>query len=327
MFAQAKRSLQETLTQQADQYQRDFSAVTEDLKALQRRLKEAPPEGRDALLAQLTSLHARQQTLAEQINTWRDRARAVARQPGEPALRAFLAELQQAEAPDVQAAAGRVLQVLDTPEAELAKLAAEIAHPRSVTTPATRLLQRARTEYDLRGANPQPRKTAAVEFANRPGLLNDNDTLAELEAALTDADPLVREVATQTVVQIHRLRAMRLAELESAYASVQRLRQIDDPAVIPVFIEILTHPRSGYLMEAAGPREADNARMRRAALGGLVEWHTPAAQQAVRACHYDRNPEVVKLAALALELYPGEWTGPTAETRKAPPRAEDAPVP
>ncbi|MBL8058969.1 MAG: hypothetical protein JNK29_19845 [Anaerolineales bacterium] len=327
MFSQAARRLQDALNQKADQIQREFVAISEDLKAISRRLREVSESERTALLAEQTSLHERQAALAAAINTWRDQARAIQRQPGEAALRTLLSDLQAAEDEAVQAAAGRALLILDAPEAELARLAAEAQPAQVTTTAATRLIQRARTEFDLRGVDPRARRAAAVEFANRASVLRDEAVLAELEAARADQDPLVREVAVQTIIQILRLRAMRLAELEDAYTAVQRLRQIDDPAVVPVFIEVLSQPRQGFVLEEAGPREADNHRMRRAALGGLVEWHTPAAQQAVRACHYDRNPEVVKLAALALELYPGEWTGPTAETRKAPPRAEDAPVP
>jgi hypothetical protein len=324
MFSMAIRRLQDTLNQKADQIQREFVEVSEELKAVPRRLREVEPAAREAVLAEQASLHERQQALAEQINAWRERARAAQRQPSEAALRAYLAELQAVDDETVQAAAGQALFILDAPEAELAKVAAQASQARATATPATRLLQRARTEFDLRGTDPRPRKAAAVEFANRPAVLRDDEVLAELNAARADADPLVREVATQTVIQIHRLRALRLAELESGYASVQQLRQIDDPAVVAVFIEILSHPRMGFLTDENGSHEVDNHRMRRAALGGLVEWHTPAAQQAVRACHYDRNPDIVRLAALALELYPGEWAGPTAETRKAPPRTADA---
>jgi hypothetical protein len=180
-----------------------------------------------------------------------------------------------------------------------------------------RLIERARAEFDLRQADPKPRKAAAVEFVNRPGMIKDDQALAELEAALHDPDFLVQEVVTQTVIQLHRLRALRMAELDVAHASVRCLRQIDDPAVVPVFIEILRTPRTGFLSSEAGPVEADNNRSRRAALGGLVEWHTPEAQQAVRACQFDRDPQIVKLAAVALELFPGEWTGPTPETRRS----------
>jgi hypothetical protein len=110
---------------------------------------------------------------------------------------------------------------------------------------------------------------------------------------------------------------MQLAELDRAHASVKRLRQIDDPAVVPVFIEILGHPRRGFVPGPDGPVEEDNARSRRAALGGLVEWHTPEARRAVQQSQFDRDPQLVKLATVALELFPGEWTGPTPETRRA----------
>jgi hypothetical protein len=152
-------------------------------------------------------------------------------------------------------------------------------------------------------------------------MISNDEALAELEAALAHPDPLVRDVITQAVIQLHRLRALRAAELEKAHASVKRLRKINDPAVIPVFIEILSNPRRGFVEGGTGPEEADNNRSRRVALGGLVEWHTPEAQRAVRQCHFDRDPQIVKLASVALELFPGEWTGPTPETHPQPPAA------
>lgn len=318
MFAQALRQLHDTLNQKADTLQREFIAVSEELKLMPRRIQDALPEERDPLLARLEALHAEQLALAQEVNLWRERARAATRQPGEDALRAYLGELKALDDGLVSAAAGRALFVMDAPEEELTKLVAEastkVVRP---TTPAGRLIERASMEFDLRGVDPRPRKAAAVEFANRPGMLANDEALAELEAALNHADPLVREVVTLTVIQIHRLRALRLAELEAGHASAKRLRQINDPAVVAVFIEILQTPRTGFVAGENGPVEATNQRTRRVALGGLVEWHTAEAQQALRQCQFDRDPEIVKLAEVALEMFPGEWNGPTPETRRA----------
>jgi len=320
MFAKALQRVQETLNQRADEIQHEFITVSEQLKTYPRRIQEADAEGRATLQAEQAALLERQKQLAEEINLWRDRARAVLRQPDNNKLRAFLSELQMAEIEPVRAAAGRALFVMEAPTAELEKMADELAAPIAKSnTPAGRLIERACTEYDLRVVDSKARRAAAVEFANRPGMLADDAALAELEAALQHPDPLARETITQTVIQLHRLRAMRLADLDIGHNSVRRLREINDPAVVPVFIEVLKNPRTGFVNGENGPVEADNARTRRVALGGLVEWHTPEAQQALRQCQFDRDPQIVKLAAVALEMYPGEWRGPTPETHKAPP--------
>jgi hypothetical protein len=171
------------------------------------------------------------------------------------------------------------------------------------------LIERARTEYDLRGKDPAPRHKAAVEFANRPGMAQNDEALAELEAAL-DAyaqDALVKEVVTLTLIQLHRFRATRLGDLDAAYASVQRLTRLNHPAVIPVLIEIVETPRTGFAQGEGGMVEGNNTRSREAALRSLVEWHTPEAQAAVRARQRDRDPQIAQEAARALEQYPGEW--------------------
>ena len=324
MFAQSLRRLQETLNHKAEVYQREFIAISEQLRPYPRRITdEVNPEAREKLITEMNNLQEQQRTLADLVNVWRDRARETLRQSGDEALRAYLAELKGTEDLFVQEAAERVLFVMDAPEEELAKLAAEVA-PRDVapTTPVGRLIERAGKEFDLRGVDPRPRRAAAIEFANRPGMIKDDEALAELEASLNHPDPLTREIIIQTLIQLHRIRAMRLAELDIAHNSVKRLRQIEDPSVVPVFIEILQNPRNGYVAGDDGQSvQTDNDRSRRVALGGLVEWHTPEAQRAVQQCQYDRDPQIVKLAAVALELYPGEWKGPSAETRRVPPEA------
>ncbi len=46
------------------------------------------------------------------------------------------------------------------------------------------------------------------------------------------------------------------------------------------------------------------------ALTRLIEWHTTSARDAVQARKFDRDPRIVRVATRALELFPGEWTGP-----------------
>ncbi|MCS6909190.1 MAG: hypothetical protein NZM11_01270 [Anaerolineales bacterium] len=320
MFAKALQRLQEALNHHADEIQHEFINVSEQLKTYPRRIQEADAEGRLTLQAEQAALQQRQQQLAEDINLWRDRARAVLRQPGDKQLQAFLEELKATEPEPVRAAAERALHIMHAPPAELEKLAEELAAPVTKSnTPAGRLIERACTEYDLRVVDSKARRAAAIEFANRPGMVSDDAALAELEAALQHPDPLARETITQTVIQLHRLRALRVADLDVGHNSVRRLREIKDPAVVSVFIEVLKTPRTGFVLSENDPVEADNSRTRRVALGGLVEWRTPEAQQALRQCQFDRDPQIVKLAAVALEMYPGEWRGPTPETHKAPP--------
>ncbi len=202
------------------------------------------------------------------------------------------------------------LYLMDAPDDELAKLAESQGETR-VLTQAGRLLARARTEYDLRGPDTALRMRAAVEFANRPGMAQDDATLAEFESALEDEDPMVREVATLATVQLHRFRALRSADLDLAHISVQRLAKINHPVVIPALIEIVEKPRSGYAAADSGAEERDNNRSRMVALLRLVEWHTAEAQKALKARQFDRDHHIVMAAARALELFPGVWTGPS----------------
>ena len=297
------RQLQQTLNQKADAVQHAFGALSERLAALARKLMEARGVDEAPILAEQAALCDQQQALAGEVNVWRDRARAVLRQPSEEALRSFLAELLAGHDPGVGAAVSIVLHALDHPEEAQAR-----AQPQGrPTTPAGRLLERARTEFDLRGADPAPRQREAVEFANRPGLAQNDEALAELEAALEDADPLVSEVAVLTFIQIHRFRALRMGDLDAAHASVRRLARVKQRAVVPVLIEILQTPRTGFAAGQGGMAEANNHHSRLVALAGLVEWRSPQVQAAVRARQHDRDPLMVAAAHRALEVFPGEW--------------------
>lgn len=306
VIGRALRQAQDALNRKAEAIQRDFNAVSESLRAVGRQLVDAPETERQPLLAEQAGLLARQQALAEDVNLWRDRARTVLRQPSESALRAYLADLRGDPDETVLAAVDFVLRVLDASEAELAAMEQSAAQARP-TTPAGRLIERARTEHDLRGSDAAARWRTAVEFANRPGLAQSDEALAELEAALSDPDPLVQETLLLTLMQLHRFRALRLAELDRVHASVERLARMRHPAAIPILVEIAQTPRSGYLPGQNGPVEGNNSHSRAIALIRLAEWHTPEARAALRGRLQDRDRHIAEAAARLLQLSPGEW--------------------
>jgi hypothetical protein len=306
MIGQGLRQLQETLNRKADAVQREFIGVGEKLQALSRKIAEARGADPAPLVAEQEALREKQQALAEEVNLWRDRARGALRQQSDEALRVYLTELLDSGDEAVRPAVEHALYLLDAPEEELAKLAQGQTQARP-TTPVGRLIERAHTEFDLRGKDPAPRQKAAHEFANRAGMAQNDEALAEIEAALEDRDPLAKEVAMLTLIQMHRFRAMRLGDLDAVHASVLRLTRLNHPAVIPVLAEIAETPRTGFAQGAGGMAEANNNRSREAALRSLVEWHTPEAQAAVRARQRDRDAHIAEEAARALEAFPGEW--------------------
>ena len=59
-------------------------------------------------------------------------------------------------------------------------------------------------------------------------------------------------------------------------------------------------------------------RARMIALLRLIEWHTPPAKLAVHKVQFDQDPDIVKTARRALELFPEEWSGPLRGTGKLP---------
>jgi hypothetical protein len=272
---------------------------------------EVAQEDRAPLRAEQESLRARQASLAEEINTWRERARGVTHQRGETSLKAYLEELKTLGDTMITFAVDHALFAMENPEE--ARAAIEAGRGSGPMTPAARLIQRARSEYDMRGGDPAPRQRAAVEFANRPGMGQDDHPLEEFTAAMTDPDPMVREVATYTVVQLLRFRAIRLADLDKSHEAVQQLVQIQDPAVIPALIEVMSNPRTGFVQTDEGPKEATNNNSRMAALLRLVEWHTADAQNALRNMRFDRDSHIVSAAQKALEVFPGKWEGPLKE--------------
>jgi hypothetical protein len=302
------RQVQDALNKKADEVQHEFVAVSDELDAVSRKILEVRGEDRAPLRAEQESLRAKQAQLADEVNLWRDRARAVTQQRGEAGLRAYMEEMKTLGDPIVTFSAEQALEMLNAPEEALARFQAE--QERSPLTPAARLLQRARREYDMRGSDVAPRQRAAVEFANRPGVAQDDKGLEELEAAMADGDPLVRETAILTCIQIYRFRALRLAELDDAHEAVQRLAKLDHRAAVAPMIEVVLQPRSGYLNGPGGMVEGDNSKSRMVALLRLVEWHTPDAQAAIQQLRFDRDSHIVRAAEKSLQLFPGEWKGP-----------------
>jgi hypothetical protein len=302
------RLLQDALNGKADRIQHEFVQLSEELEDVGRKLLEADEADRPPLRERQKEIREKQMEVANNVNIWRERARNVIRQRGSGALRAYLEEIASLDDEQVQAAAKHALYLMDAPEEELAALA-EQASVKKVTTPAGRLIERARTEYDLRTGDPATRMRAAVEFANRSGVAQDDSILEEIEAAMDDPDPLVREITALTVVQLLKFRSLRLADLDASHEAVQRLAKVNHMVAIPVLIEVLNTPRTGFVVREGGSVEEDNGRSRMVALLRLVEWHTPDAQYALRGLQFDRDPHIVKAAKRALELFPDDWTG------------------
>jgi hypothetical protein len=308
MLGQSLRDLQATLNRKADAIQREFVELSESVQAISRRLAELPSSDQAAAVAEQAALRERQHALADEANEWRDKARAALRQPGDDALQAYLDRLVASGDEAIVAAAARARHLLTAPEAELEQMSQ--ARAREVpTTPAARLIERARTEYDLRGPYPGPRQQSAVQFANRPGLAQDEAVTAELQAALSDSDPMVQDMASLTLIQIYRFRATRLGDLDAAHSAVVWLAAFKHRGAIPVLIEIAETPRTGYASQQGAMITTTNLASREAALKALAMWHTSEARTAVRARVNDRDPQVAKAAARVLDENPGEWGG------------------
>ena len=151
MLGLGLRQVQEALNKKADEIQHEFVAISDELEVVGRKLLEVPNEDRPPLRAEQESLRAKQAELADEVNLWRERARAVTSQRGEAGLRKYMAELKELGDPVVNFAADQAIESLDAPEEALARMQA--VQDSSTLTPATRLLQRARKEYDLRGSD------------------------------------------------------------------------------------------------------------------------------------------------------------------------------
>jgi len=295
------------LERKASAVQNEFIQLSDQLDDLGRQLIDADEEGKKTIRDQQQALRIEQQQIAEDVNLWRRRAREVTQQPGTISLRSYLNDLLELNEELVTPAVQNALTLLDTPPDERGFQDEQPILTQQ--TPVSRLLERARTEYDLRVSDPAIRMKEAIVFANRAGMAQDEDSMAEIVAAMDDPDPLVRELAILTTVQLLRFRALRLADLEQAHAAVQQLTQIPHPATVPVLIEIVEQPRVGYVQEGGESQQADNNRSRMVALLKLVEWHTAEAQIALQKLRFDRDPHIVKAAQRALELFPERWNG------------------
>jgi hypothetical protein len=310
------RQLREALDRKADEVQREFSTLSDTLAELTAELLEYDGEARTAHLEKIKKVKAQQVVVAEEINTWRERARHVIQTRGGQTLRTYIEELKSLGEENITRAADQALWMMDSPEEAMEFMAQQANQPQE-QTPVGRLLERGRTEYDLRVGDRTARVRAAVEFANRPGMIQNEQAIEEIEAAQEDSDPLVRELAVLTSIHLNRARAMGLADLDQAFDSVKRLARVDDPAVIPALVEVVNHPRSGFTLSDTGEsQEGNNGRARMVALLRLVELHTPEAKAAVHGRQTDRNKEIATAARRALELFPGPWRGPLKRKAK-----------
>ncbi|MGD8603918.1 MAG: hypothetical protein PVF49_05015 [Anaerolineales bacterium] len=306
MLGLGLKQVKEALDRKADSIQRQFIEMGEELEDLNRQILESEGDARNQLKEEHKALRQEQLLLAEEINVWRERARAATNQPTNTSIRAFLDELETLEDESLQPAIEYANRVLDDPEAEF--LAQAEGQEAKEQTAAGRLLERARYEYDMRSSDLSYRQREAINFANRPGTAQNDDLLAEMEAGLNDPDPIVRELALLTTIQLHRFRALRLADLERAHQSVQFLARLKDPQAIPVLVEIVENQVTDSPDQADS--EFSNMKTRMVALLKLVEWHTPEAHQAVYQRQFDRDKHITKAAKRALELFPEKWTGP-----------------
>jgi hypothetical protein len=302
------RHVQEALNRKADSIQREFITVSDRIEEIGRNLLELRGDERKPLLEEQRELREQQQRLADEINLWRERARNILRQAGRESLRERLEEMKALNDDILRPAIEHALYMLDASPEELAALE-EVPKP-TQQTPVGRLIERGRTDYDLRGSDPAVRHREAITFANRPNMAQDDAVLTEIEASMDDTDPIVRELAILTTIQLHRFRALRFADLDAAHRSVQFLANLNTPAVVPVLVEILGNMRSGYVEREGQAVEVENHRSRMVALLRLVEWHTPEAKLAIQARRFDRDESIVKAAERALELFPGAWSGP-----------------
>lgn len=309
VFALGLRDLQRAIDGKANEVQKEFVALSAELEELSRTLLELRGNELEQMQEEQTSLRERQAELADEVNLWRERARDVIRQRSEETLKAYLNEILPITDGALRMMIERTLRMIDAPEEELARLAQEEEAFVS-RTPVDRLVERARTAYDLRSSDTSERQRAAVEFANRPGMVMNDQVVEELGVAMHDADPLVSEIAALTLIQIHKNRALKIAELSIAHESVKQLAKINHRAVIPALIAVLENPRTGFVSEGEKTQEQDNTHSRIVALLKLVKWHTPDAKKAIQMRRFDQKSQIVSAAERALELFPGEWSGP-----------------
>jgi hypothetical protein len=304
------RGLHEALEQKVGSIQHEFTAITDQLAVLRRKWSEVEEPERPAIVKEQDSLNEKQVVLADQVNLWRDRIRAIESPRSEKALQDLLEELLQSGEKEIVTAVEEVKRLMVMDPEEKAALFNKASATTS-RTPVGRLLERARTSYDLRNGGPTVRQQVAVEFANRTNISQDDSVLAELEASIENSDPVVSEVVVRTLIQILRFRAVRSAELQIVQQAVQKMTKIKSPLVIPALIEVVQKSRTGYIITEKGMEEGSNSASRMMALIALVDWRTHESQDAIRHCTLDREAQIANAASRALEAFPGEWAGKT----------------
>jgi hypothetical protein len=301
------RQVQEALDHKGNLVQQEFIRMSEELDELSHKIVEADGEERKALKEEQRQLRERQLLVAEKVNLWRTRSRQVLTQTGEGALRAYLEELLELGEASIVPSIEQAIRLLDTPPEERGPI--DIAPDLAAQSPVQRLIERARTDFDLRSSDPGVRQREAIAFANRPGFAQDAEILEEIKAAMQDPDPLVAELATLTTIQLFRFQATRFADLDLAHEAVQYLARLNHPRVIPVLIEVAEQKRVGYVEQNGDHVERHNNRSRMVALLRLVKWHTSEAKLTIQKLRYDQDHHIAKAAERALELFPGPWTG------------------
>ncbi len=309
VFALGLSDLQKAIDGKANEIQKEFVTLSRELEDINRNLLDLLGEELAQMREEQAALRERQAELAAEVNQWRERARDVIRQRSEETLKAYLNELLPLSEGALKKVIERTLRMIEAPEEELERLALE-EKAQGDRTPVNRLIERVRTSYDLRGSESRARQRAAVEFSNRAGMVMDDDVISELDLAVKDSDPLVSELANLTLIQLHKFRALRFAELDSAHESVKQLAKINHLSVVPALIEVLENPRTGFVTRDSQVEETGNTHSRMVALLKLVKWHTSDAQMAIRMRRFDQNGQIVSAAERALELFPGDWTGP-----------------
>jgi uncharacterized protein YdcH (DUF465 family) len=301
------RQVQEALDRKGNLVQQEFIRMSEELDELNHKIVEADGDERKALKEEQRQMRERQLLVAEEVNLWRTRSRQVLTQSGEGLLRAYLEELLKLDEASIVPSIEQALRLLDTPPEERGPI--DAAPDLAAQSPVERLIERARTEYDLRSSDPAVRQREAIAFSNRPGLAQDEEILEEIKEAMQDPDPLVAELATLTTIQLYRFRATRYADLDLAHEAVQYLARLNHPRVIPVLVEVVEQKRIGYVEQDGEHVERHNNRSRMVALLRLVKWHTAEAKLTIQKLRYDQDDHIAKAAERALELFPGPWTG------------------
>ncbi|MBN1265764.1 MAG: hypothetical protein JXA25_09745 [Anaerolineales bacterium] len=300
--------LQRILERKASKVQRAFLEMSQELETLSKNTINLTGEEHQATIARQNTIRDQQQGIAEEINRWREYGRLAIQQGTEERMRSYIQEIQEKGDDELIKELEDLIFQLDHPE-EILKRLEEANQRRDSGTPVGRLIERASTVYDMRSENNSARKEAAFEFANRQGVIQDEDILAELESYIDDEDPYIQETAQLTVIQIYRLKALQLADIRESHKAVKRLTEISNPAVVPALVEIMEKPRKGYLERDGAVVEVDNVRSRQIALLRLVEWHTAEAQRAIYMRRFDQNKDIVSFVEKALEMFPEEWDG------------------